>query len=61
MLDMDRQRLIAYYKKQGNLDVRIPAPEVRPSSDLATVTVIWHIDEGVPYSVRSVRVDTTVL
>lgn len=56
-LDSDRQKLIAYYKKMGYLDVRIPAPEVRPSEDLSTVTIIWHIDEGIPYTVRSVRVE----
>ncbi|MFO0938860.1 MAG: POTRA domain-containing protein [Gemmataceae bacterium] len=57
MLDGDRQKLIAYYKKLGYLDVRIPAPEIRPSADLATVTVIWHIDEGIPYTVRNIRVE----
>jgi outer membrane protein insertion porin family len=57
MLDGDRQKLIAYYKKMGFLDVRIPAPEVRPSEDLSTVTIVWHIDEGIPYTVRSVRVE----
>jgi outer membrane protein insertion porin family len=57
MLDLDRQRLIAYYKKLGYLDVRIPPPEIRPSEDLSTVAIIWHIDEGIPYTVRSVRVE----
>lgn len=57
MLETDRQMLIRYYKKLGHLDVKIPAPEIKPSADLSTVRIVWHIDEGVPYTVRSVRVE----
>jgi outer membrane protein assembly complex protein YaeT len=55
-LDADRQKLLEYYHALGYLKAQI-TPEVVPSADLATVTIVYHIEEGVQHSVMGVRID----
>jgi len=55
VLDADKKALTTYYHKLGHLDAVIE-PEVYPaSSDLSTVQIIYHIREGQPYTIRTVK------
>ncbi len=57
MLDVDRKALLAHYHQLGYLDAMIDAEVVPTSYDLSTVKLIYHIQEGKPYTVNSVRVE----
>ncbi len=52
-LDLDRQKLTEYYHGLGYLRAQI-FPEVVTNPDPRTVTIVYHIEEGVPHSVGSV-------
>lgn len=57
LLEVDRKALLFHYHKLGYLDAEVGV-EVEPTSpDLSTVTVVYHIREGTPYTVRKVRTD----
>ena len=55
--DEDRRRLENYYRKLGHLDVQVREEVVPHPDDPAQVTVVYHIHEGRPYTVREIRID----
>jgi outer membrane protein insertion porin family len=55
-LELDKQKLIDYFHKLGHLEAKV-REEIIPSRDLATVDVVFHIDEGPVYTVREVKLD----
>jgi outer membrane protein assembly complex protein YaeT len=56
-MDIDRQKLIAYYEGLGFLDVRVE-PEVVPlPGDLGHVRIVYHIVEGPRYYVGGKQID----
>lgn len=55
-MDLDRQRLVEYYHGLGFLAATI-TPEVVRSPDLAHVTIVYHIAEGIQYHVAGRQVD----
>lgn len=57
MLDVDRKALLAHYHQLGYLDAMVDAEVVPTSYDLSTVKLIYHIHEGKPYTVNSVRIE----
>lgn len=57
LLDVDRKAILAHYHQLGYLDAMIDAEVVPTSYDLSTVKLIYHIQEGKPYTVNSVRVE----
>jgi outer membrane protein assembly complex protein YaeT len=54
-LEEDLSKLREYYRNMGYLDARIE-PELIPSEDYSNVRIIFHIDEGVRYTVGHVEV-----
>jgi outer membrane protein insertion porin family len=57
LLDLDKKSLLAHYHQLGFLDAMIDAEVVPTSYDLSTVKVIYHVHEGKPYTVNSVRIE----
>lgn len=57
LLDVDKKALLAHYHQLGYLDAMIDAEVVPTSYDLSTVKIIYHIREGKPYTVNSVRIE----
>jgi outer membrane protein assembly complex protein YaeT len=55
-LDADRQKLLEYYHALGFLKAQI-TPEVIPSADLTTVTIVYHVEEGPPHVVAGRQID----
>jgi outer membrane protein assembly factor BamA len=55
-LEQDKQKLIDYFHKLGHLEAKV-REEIIPSRDLATVDVVFHVDEGPVYSVREIKLD----
>jgi len=51
----DKEQLEFYYAKLGFLDTRIEAEVYPLTDDLSSVHVVYHIQEGRAYNVRSVR------
>jgi outer membrane protein assembly complex protein YaeT len=56
-LELDKQKLLDYYHKLGHLEARVREEIVPYVEDLGQVTVVYHIEEGPPYSVEAVRID----
>ena len=53
----DKKKLLTYYHRLGYLDARI-REEIRPDPrDPGVVTLVYHISEGSPYTVREVKID----
>lgn len=57
LLDVDRKALLQHYHQLGYLDAMIDAEVVPTSYDLSTVKIVYHIQEGKPYTVNAVRVE----
>ncbi len=57
MMEEDKRRLIDYYHRLGYLEARVREQVVPHPDDPAQVTVVYHIEEGSPYSVEAVRID----
>ena len=57
ILDVDRKAVLQHYHQLGYLDAMIDAEVVPTSPDLSTVKIIYHIQEGKPYTVNALRVD----
>lgn len=55
-LDADRLKIAEYYHGLGYLRVQV-FPEVIPAADLQTVRIVYHINEGTPYTVANLQVD----
>ena len=55
-LELDRKALIEYYQGLGYLAVQI-SPEVKRSSDMSFVTIVYHIVEGTQYQVAQRQID----
>lgn len=55
-LELDRKALVEYYQSIGYLAVKIE-PEIRRSSDMRHVTVVYHIVEGTQYHVAQKTID----
>ncbi len=55
-LDLDRQKLIEYYHGLGFLSVQV-TPEVIPTSDISRVDIVYHIVEGMQYTVAGRQID----
>jgi len=55
-LEADKQKLLDYLHKLGHLEAKV-REEVFPSRELASVQVVYHIDEGPVYTVRTVTLD----
>ncbi|MCI0703098.1 MAG: outer membrane protein assembly factor BamA [Planctomycetia bacterium] len=55
-LELDRQKLVEYYHALGFLAVQITS-EVRRSSDMSHVTIVYHIVEGTRYHVAGKQID----
>lgn len=53
----DRRRLENYYRKLGHLDVQVREEVVPHPDDPSAVTVVYHIHEGRPYTVREIKID----
>ncbi|QJW96252.1 outer membrane protein assembly factor BamA [Frigoriglobus tundricola] len=58
-LDLDQKALVEYYQALGFLGVKMK-PEIIRSADLAHVTIVYHIVEGVQYHVSGVQIDGAV-
>ena len=57
MIDEDIKRLTHYYHNIGFLEARI-APEIVPQpSDPSKVDLVYHINEGLPYTVQQVKIE----
>jgi outer membrane protein assembly complex protein YaeT len=57
VVEEDKKRLETYYRKLGHLDMMVREEVVPSPSDPSEVTVVYHIHEGQPYTVREVRID----
>lgn len=55
-LEADKQKLIDYLHKLGHLEAKV-REEVIPSRELATVDIVFHVDEGPVYTVRTLTLD----
>lgn len=55
-LELDRKALIEYYGALGYLGATV-TPEVKRSADMAGVTVVYHIVEGIQYQVAGVQIE----
>ncbi len=56
-MDIDRQKVVAYYESLGYLDVKVD-PEVIPvPSDLGHVKIVYHVIEGRQYHVAGKQID----
>jgi len=57
MIEEDKRRLTDYYHRLGYLEIRIREELIPHHHDMGQVTVVYHIEEGVPYSVEAVMID----
>ena len=57
MVEADKQKLSEYYQKLGYLEARIREEVIPTPGNLGSVMLVYHIQEGVPFSVRSIRID----
>lgn len=55
-LELDKQKIIDYLHKLGHLEAKV-REELIPSRDLATMDVVFHIEEGPIYYVRKLIID----
>lgn len=59
-LNEDIQQLLLYYRRLGYLDAQVATSDEPMGADMAAVKVTFHIREGRPYTVRSVKMDGNV-
>lgn len=55
-LELDRKALLDYYGALGYLGATV-TPEVKRSNDMAHVTIVYHIVEGIQYHVAGVQIE----
>ena len=55
-VEEDKKKLLVYYHRLGYLDARIQE-EIVPGRDPSVVTIVYHVFEGSPYTVRNVKID----
>ncbi len=55
-LDVDRQHIVEYYHGLGFLGVRV-SPEVVRSDEPGQIRIVYHIDEGIRYSVSDLQIE----
>ncbi|MEE2713136.1 MAG: BamA/TamA family outer membrane protein [Planctomycetota bacterium] len=57
----DVVQLEAFYRGKGYSDARVVLLEPIPSADHEKMDLVFHVEEGEPYTVRSVRIDGLTL
>lgn len=57
----DAVQLEAFYRGKGYLDARVVLLEPIPSDDHEEMDLVFHVEEGEPYKVRSVRIEGLTL
>jgi len=56
-VEEDKRRITDYYHRLGHLEIRVREELIPHPRDMAQVTVVYHIEEGRPYSIESVLID----
>lgn len=56
-MEEDKKKIIDYYHKLGHLDAMVNEEIVPGTNDISEVTLVYHVHEGRPYTVRNVRID----
>ncbi|MGL6096183.1 MAG: outer membrane protein assembly factor BamA, partial [Fimbriiglobus sp.] len=59
VVEADKQKLLDYYHRLGYLEARIREEVIPVSGTLGMVNIVYHIHEGVPFNIRTVRIDGT--
>lgn len=52
--EVDRQKIVEVYKSYGYWDARVTEIEERYDEDKEWVTVVFHVDEGQPYTIGEI-------
>ncbi len=60
-LQDDVERVKAFYRSEGFLDAQAAVEDVRYNTDKTEVTVVIHVDEGVRYQIKEIRVEGNTL
>lgn len=56
-VEEDKKKLLAYYHRLGHIDAMVSEEIVPDVNDMAAVSIVYHIAEGRPYTVRTVRIE----
>lgn len=57
IVETDKQKLLDYYHRLGHLDARVDEELIPVPGDLAQVHIVYHVQEGRPFTVRNVRIE----
>ncbi len=60
-LQDDVERVKAFYRSEGFLDAQAAVEDVRYNVDKTEVTVVIHVDEGIRYQIKEVRLEGNTL